>query len=72
METLLLRLARDGITLGREEAVRPYIERGERVPVLEEFSRRFAGFYRYRPARRQASPALRALIDSLPQLRQAR
>jgi DNA-binding transcriptional LysR family regulator len=33
-DALLLRLARDGIglTLGREEAVRPYIERGELVP----------------------------------------
>jgi DNA-binding transcriptional LysR family regulator len=73
-DALLLRLARDGIglTLGREEAVRPYIERGELVPVLEEFSRRFAGFYLYYPARRQASPALRALIDHLLQLRQAR
>jgi DNA-binding transcriptional LysR family regulator len=73
-DALLLRLARDGIglTLGREEAVRPWIERGELVAVLEEFSGRFAGFYLYYPARRQASPALRALIDYLLQLRQAR
>lgn len=31
----------------------------------------FPGYYLYYPARRQASPALRALIDYLPLLRQA-
>ena len=61
-----------GLALARENAVRPYIERGELVSVLEEFSTPFPGFYLYYPARRQASPALRALIDYLLQLRQAR
>jgi len=40
--------------------------------VLEEFSTPFPGFYLYYPARRQASPALRALIDYLLLTRQAR
>lgn len=51
--------------------MRPYIERGELVSVLEEFSTPFPGFYLC-PARRQASPALCALIDNLVQLRRAR
>jgi DNA-binding transcriptional LysR family regulator len=71
---LNLRLALDGVglALAREDAVRSYIERGELVSVLEEFSTPFPGFYLYYPARRQASPALRALIDYLLQLRRAR
>ncbi len=69
---LRLALAGVGLALARENVVRPYIERGELVSVLEEFSTPFPGFYLYYPARRQASPALRALIDYLLQLRQAR
>jgi DNA-binding transcriptional LysR family regulator len=61
-----------GLALAREDVVRPYIERGELVSVLEEFSTPFPGFYLYYPARRQASPALRALIDYVLELRQAR
>ena len=45
------------------------IERGELVPVLEEFSTPFPGFYLYYPERRQASPPLRALVDYLRQKR---
>jgi DNA-binding transcriptional LysR family regulator len=72
-DRLLLRLAREGIalTLGREEAARPYIERGELVSVLDAFFRPFPGFYLYYPARRQASSALRALIDYLLRLRRS-
>lgn len=39
--------------------------RGNLVRVLDEFSDPFSGFYLYYPQRRQASPALRALIDHL-------
>ncbi|HST62881.1 MAG TPA: LysR family transcriptional regulator [Longimicrobium sp.] len=53
-----------------EEIVGPYVERGELVPVLEEFSTPFPGFYLDYPERRQASPPLRALIDYLLHLRQ--
>ena len=67
-----LALAGVGVALAREDVVRPHIERGELVAVLEEFSTPFRGFYFYYPARRQASPALRALIDQLLQLRRAR
>jgi DNA-binding transcriptional LysR family regulator len=53
-----------GLALAREDVVRPYIERGELVPVLEEFSSR-SRVYLYYPARRQASPPLRAPIGYL-------
>jgi DNA-binding transcriptional LysR family regulator len=69
---LRLALACVGLALAREDVVRPYIERGGLVPVLEEFSTPFPGFYLYYPARRQASPALRALIDYLLEMWQAR
>jgi DNA-binding transcriptional LysR family regulator len=69
---LRLALAGVGLALAREDVVRPYIERGELVSMLEEFSTPFPGFYLFYPARRQASPALRALIDCLLELRQAR
>lgn len=69
---LRLALAGVGLALAREDVVRPCIGRGELVSVLEEFSTPFPGFYLYYPARRQASPALRALIDYLLELRQER
>lgn len=70
---LMVRLARAGVglTMLMEEVARPLIERGELVPVLEEFSTPFPGFYLYYPQRRHTSPALRALIDYLLRLRQA-
>jgi DNA-binding transcriptional LysR family regulator len=70
--SLLIRLAVSGLglTMGMEEAVRPYIERGEVVPVLEEYCPPFPGYYLYYPERRQASSALRALIEYLLKLRQ--
>lgn len=68
---LMVRLACAGVGLAifMEEVARPYIERGELVPVLEEFSTPFPGFYLYYPQRRTASPPLRALIDYLLELR---
>jgi DNA-binding transcriptional LysR family regulator len=64
---VIVRLARAGVGLAMvmEEVVRPLVQGGELVPVLEEFSTPFPGFYLYYPHRRHASPALRALIDYL-------
>jgi DNA-binding transcriptional LysR family regulator len=64
---LAVRLARAGVglTMVMEELVRPLVERGELVPVLEAFSTPFPGFFLYYPQRRHTSPALRALIDYL-------
>jgi DNA-binding transcriptional LysR family regulator len=63
-----LAVAGAGITFGMEESFRPWIERGELVPVLEDYCPRFAGFYLYYPSRRNVAPKLRALIDHLRRL----
>jgi DNA-binding transcriptional LysR family regulator len=60
-----------GLTMGMGDGVQPYLDRGEVVAVLEEYCPPFPGYYLYYPARRQASPALRALIDYLLRIRQA-
>lgn len=58
-------LAGGGLTFGMEETFRPYIARGELVPLLEAYCPPFAGFYLYYPSRRNLAPKLRALIDHL-------
>lgn len=69
--TLIIRLALDGVGLAMawESRVREHIEDGELVAVLEEYSPAFPGFYLYYPDRRHTSPALRALIDYLLEVR---
>lgn len=64
---LNVRLARAGagLTLGDEGRIREGVASDELVPVLEEFSTPFPGFYLYYPQRRHASPALRALVEFL-------
>jgi DNA-binding transcriptional LysR family regulator len=64
---LLVRLARAGVglTMVYEGQVRDDLAGGELVPVLDEFSTPFAGYYLYYPQRRHASPALRAFVDYL-------
>jgi DNA-binding transcriptional LysR family regulator len=69
---LRLALAGVGLALAREDVVRPYIERGELVAALEEFSTPFPGFYSTTPRAAKPPPHLHALIDYLLQLRQAR
>jgi DNA-binding transcriptional LysR family regulator len=68
---VLVRLARAGagLTMLLESHVREDVTRGDLVPVLEEFSSPFPGFYLYYPQRRHASPALRALIEYLRRAR---
>jgi DNA-binding transcriptional LysR family regulator len=60
-----------GVTLAFREHVKDYIERGELVSVLEKFCVPFPGYYLYYPQRRQASRALRALIEHLQRWRRA-
>lgn len=52
-----------GITFGMEETFAPYLASGELVPLLEEYSPPFAGFFLYFPNRRNLAPKLRALVD---------
>ena len=68
---LIIGLARAaaGLAMVYEFQVRDDLARGELVPVLEEFSAPFPGFYLYYPHRRHASPALRALVDYLRRAR---
>jgi DNA-binding transcriptional LysR family regulator len=52
-----------GLTFGMEETFRPYIKRGELVPLLEQYCPPFQGFFLYFADRRNLPPKLRALID---------
>ncbi|UEM24618.1 LysR family transcriptional regulator (plasmid) [Skermanella mucosa] len=52
-----------GLTFGMEETFRPYLDRGELVPLLEEYCPPFQGFYLYFADRRNLPPKLRALIN---------
>ncbi|WP_324132381.1 LysR family transcriptional regulator [Bosea sp. (in: a-proteobacteria)] len=54
-----------GITCGMEETFRPFIARGELVPILEPFCPPFAGFFLCFPDRRNMPSKLRVLIDHL-------
>lgn len=54
-----------GIAFGLEETYRPYIARGELVPLLEDFLPDFSGFYLYFPGRKNQAPKLRALIEHM-------
>jgi DNA-binding transcriptional LysR family regulator len=62
-----IRLARAGIglTIVYQDQVRDEIARGELIPVLEKFHEPFPGYYLFYPQRRQASSALRALVEHL-------
>ncbi len=56
-------LAGGGVTFVTEATVRPYIERGRLVSLLEDYLPPFPGFYLYFPNRRNMAPKLRALVD---------
>ncbi len=67
--SMMRRLALDGVglTIGMEDTLRPYIERGELVAVLEKFCPPFPGFFLYYPypSGGEAPPKLKALVDFL-------
>jgi DNA-binding transcriptional LysR family regulator len=52
-----------GIAFWVEHELRPLIEEGRLVPLLEEFTAPFPGLYVSYPQQRQMAPALRAFID---------
>lgn len=72
--SLMIRMAcaGAGLTFGMEETFRPYLDRGELVPMLEEYCPPFAGFYLYYPDRRNLPSKLRALVDHLRRHRDER
>jgi len=67
--TVRLALAGVGLTIGYDQSVRPYIDAGELVHVLEEYCPPFPGFYLYFPRRQYRSAALSALIDYVRKVR---
>jgi DNA-binding transcriptional LysR family regulator len=69
-----LRLAREGagMAVTYVDMVRDDIARGELVRVLAAYCPPFPGCFLYYPQRRQASPALRALVDYLRVARKER
>jgi DNA-binding transcriptional LysR family regulator len=52
-----------GIAFWVEHELKPQIDAGQLVPMLEEWSAVFPGFYICYPQQRQMAPALRAFID---------
>lgn len=52
-----------GLTFIYERSVRAHLEEGTLVPVLEEYSEPFPGFFLYYPRRRHQPAAVRAFID---------
>jgi DNA-binding transcriptional LysR family regulator len=54
-----------GITVWMEDWMRPELEAGRLVPLLQEWSPTFPGFHLYHPSRRQIPATLRAFIAVL-------
>ena len=58
-------LAGHGIGFQLEDWVRPFLETGQLVRVLEDWCPPFPGYHLYYPSRRQASPVFRLLLEAL-------
>jgi DNA-binding transcriptional LysR family regulator len=58
-------LAGFGIAYLPEDTAAPHVERGRLKPVLERWCTPFSGYHVYYPSRRQSSPALALVIDTL-------
>ncbi len=58
-------LAGVGLAFVEEQEVAPLIGEGRLVPLLEQWSASFPGFFLCYPGQRQMGPALRAFIDQL-------
>ena len=54
------------MALGIETAAKPSIERGETMPLLQDYARPFPGWRVYYPGRAQLPLPLRTFIDFLP------
>ncbi|PHY17583.1 LysR family transcriptional regulator [Caulobacter sp. BP25] len=64
---MIVRAAVDGFGLAflMEDSVRPYLDNGQLVTLLEDWCPPFAGYHLYYPSRRQPTPAFAALVDVL-------
>ena len=67
---VVIRLARagTGITFGVMDTFRSYFERGELIPLLEDFCPPFQGFYLYYPRNQRQPLKLKALVDYIRSL----
>lgn len=54
-----------GLAYMPEDVVRPYIEQGRLIRVLEDWCEPYSGYHLYYPSRRQSSPAFTLLRDAL-------
>lgn len=65
--TLMLQAALDGLGFAYVpfDLMKPHIDAGRLVPVLEDWWPRFPGYHLYYANRRQIAPALALVIDAL-------
>ena len=54
-----------GLDYMPEDVVRPYIEQGRLIRVLEDWCEPYSGYHLYYPSRRQSSPAFTLLREAL-------
>ena len=54
-----------GIAYLSQDQVQPYLDKGELVLVLSEWSPPFSGYHLYYPSRRQPTPAFSVLVEAL-------
>lgn len=54
-----------GLAFMPEDVVRPYIEQGRLIRVLEDWCEPYSGYHLYYPSRRQSSPAFTLLREAL-------
>ncbi len=64
---MIIEAARDGLGLCclPDDHLKPWLDRGDLIAVLEDWSPPFPGYHLYYPSRRQASPAFALLLDAL-------
>jgi DNA-binding transcriptional LysR family regulator len=58
-------LAGFGLAYIPEDIARPYVAKGQLLWVLDEWSPPWSGYHLYYPSRRQASPALALIVETL-------
>jgi DNA-binding transcriptional LysR family regulator len=54
-----------GLAYMREDVVRPHVEQGRLIRVLEDWCEPYSGYHLYYPSRRQSSPAFTLLREAL-------
>jgi DNA-binding transcriptional LysR family regulator len=63
----ILRAALDGLGVAylSKDFVQPYLDRGELVQLMVDWSASSPGYHIYHPSRRQPTPAFRVILDAL-------